>query len=345
MVLSSSATRGGAVMVDVARRAGVSQKTVSRVVNNAPHVRPTVRDRVYAAIEELGYRPNVAARALATNRTHTIGLLAAGTNLYGPARRAFSIEQAARRHGYALALASLPDLDPQTIAAGVEDLLSRGVEGLVIEMPTSASPLDVTGLADLPVVTSTERIAGLTRQVAVDGNHADSAREVTEYLLGLGHSTVWHLAGPRDWAAAQRRRAGWRSALVAAGRPVPRPLFGDWSARSGYLQGRRLAERSDLTAIFVANDHMAMGVLRAFAEASRPIPGEVSIVGYDDVPEAEFQIVPLTTVSSDADEAAERILAELVSMIEGAEPTVAEVRLGSRLVIRSSSGPPPPPPP
>lgn len=341
MALSQSAPRGGAVMVDVARRAGVSQKTVSRVVNNAPHVRPGVRDRVNAAIEELGYRPNVAARALASNRTHTIGLLAIGTDLYGPSRRVFTIEQAARRHGYGLALTSLPDLDPQTVSRGVDDLLSRGIEGLVVEVPTHAIDLDLTGLGDLPVVTSAERVSGLTRQVIVDVDQAASGYEVTEYLLALGHLTVWHLAGPRDWAAAEQRRAGWRSALIAAGRPVPRPLFGDWSARSGYLQGRRLADRPELSAIFVANDHMAMGVLRAFAEAGRAIPGDVSIVGYDDVPEAEFQIVPLSTVAVDADQAAERILAELVSMIEGAAPATTEVMLGSRLVIRSSSGPPP----
>src|SRR5690242_2733464 len=101
----------GVVMVDVARLAGVSQKTVSRVVNNAPYVRPDVREKVIAAIEELGYRPNVAAQALARNRTHVIGMLAAATSLHGPARRVFTIEQAARRHGYSLALATLPDLD------------------------------------------------------------------------------------------------------------------------------------------------------------------------------------------------------------------------------------------
>src|SRR6478609_10355525 len=148
----------GVVMVDVARRAGVSQKTVSRVVNNAPHVRPDVRDKVNAAIEELGYRPNVSAQALARNRTHTIGMLAVGTDLHGPARRVFSVERAARRHGYALALAALPDLDPQTVADGVASLLGRGVEGLVIEVPTHAVRLDLTGLGEIPVVTSGGRI-------------------------------------------------------------------------------------------------------------------------------------------------------------------------------------------
>ncbi len=331
----------GVVMVDVAKRAGVSQKTVSRVVNNAPHVRPDVRDRVNAAIEELGYRPNVSAQALARNRTHTIGMLAVGTDLHGPARRVFSVERAARRHGYGIALVTLPDVAPQAVADGVAELLARGVEGLVIEVPSHAVDLDLTRLGDIPVVTSAGRIAGLDRQVVVDVDQVGSARCVTEHLLCLGHETVWHIAGPRDWDAAEKRLLGWRSALRAAGRRIPRVLYGDWSARAGYLQGRKLAGRADVTAVFVANDQMAMGVMRALAEAGRAIPDDVSVVGYDDIPEAEFLMVPLSTVAIDAEEAAERILSELVAMVEGGEPSSDQIDLGTSLVIRASSGPPP----
>ena len=138
----------GVVMVDVAKRAGVSQKTVSRVVNNAPYVRPDVRDKVNAAIEELGYRPNVAARALARQRTHTIGMLVVGASLSGPARRLFSVDQAARRHGYTIALATVPDLDARSVGEGVESLLDRGVEGLVIEVPNHLAEFDLALLAD-----------------------------------------------------------------------------------------------------------------------------------------------------------------------------------------------------
>jgi DNA-binding LacI/PurR family transcriptional regulator len=335
-----SASRG-VVMVDVARRAGVSQKTVSRVVNNAPYVRPDVRDKVNAVIEELGYRPNVAARALARQRTHAIGMLVVGASLSGPARRLFSVDQAARRHGYTVALATVPDLDPASVGEGVESLLDRGVEGLVIEVPSHLARFDIGLLADLPIITSAGRIAGLPRQTVVDVDQAASAHEATSYLLGLGHRTVFHIAGPRDWDAAEKRRQGWRSALTAAGAPVPRVLFGDWSPRAGYRLGRRLAARGEVTAIFVANDHMAMGVLRALAEAGRRVPEDVSVFGYDDVPEAEFQMVPLSTVAIDADGAAERILSELVAMIEGAEPAPEPIELGSRLVLRSSTGPAP----
>jgi DNA-binding LacI/PurR family transcriptional regulator len=329
------------VMVDVARRAGVSQKTVSRVVNNAPYVRAHVRDRVNRAIAELGYRPNVAAQALARERTHTVGVLALGTPLHGPSRRVFTLERAARHHGYTLALASIPDLSAASVAEGLDSLLARGVEGVVLEVPNHLVQLDAVQLAGLPLISSAGRIPGIARQTVVDVAQRETCRMLTQHLLDLGHQTVWHLAGPRDWDVARKRLSGWRLALRASGRQIPPVLFGDWSARSGYEQGRKLAARDTVTAIFAANDHMAMGVLRALAEAGRRVPEDVSVVGFDDVPEAEFQMVPLTTVAIDADAAAERILSELVHMIEGGEPAKSAIELGADLVIRRSSGPPP----
>ena len=330
----------GVVMVDVARLAGVSQKTVSRVVNGAPHVRPAVRERVNRAIEQLGYRPNVAAQALARERSHTIGVLALGTRFFGPSRRVFTLEHEARRLGYTMALTSVPDLSAPSVADGIDVLLKRRIEGLVVEVPTHLITIDPAQLAGLPVVTSAGWISGVSRQAIVDIDQEEACRELTDYLLGLGHSTVWHVAGPRDWDAAQKRIHGWRSALRKAGVRVPRVLYGDWSAASGYEQGRKLAASEDVTAVFAANDQMAMGILRAFHEAGWDIPGDVSVVGFDDVPEAEFQMVPLTTVGVDADQAAERILAELMHMIEGDQPPAGAVTLaGTELIIRRSSGP------
>jgi DNA-binding LacI/PurR family transcriptional regulator len=327
-------------MVDVARLAGVSQKTVSRVVNDAPHVRPDVRERVNRAIEQLGYRPNSAAQALARERSHTIGVLALGTRFFGPSRRVFTLEHEARRLGYTMALTSVPDLSARSVADGIDVLLKRGVEGLVVEVPTHLIDIDPSQLAGLPVVTSAGWITGVPHQAVVDEDQEEACRKLTGYLLGLGHDTVWHVAGPRDWDAAQKRVDGWRSALRHAGARVPRVLYGDWSAASGYEQGRRLAARDDVTAIFAGNDQMAMGILRALHEAGRGIPSDVSVVGFDDVPEAEFQMVPLTTVAVNAESAAQRILAELLGMIEGREPAAQTITVPStELIIRRSSGP------
>ena len=260
-------------MVDVARLAGVSQKTVSRVVNDAPYVRPDVRDRVKRAIEQLGYRPNAAAQALARERTHTIGVLSRGTSLVGPSRRIFTLEQEARRLGYTMALVSVPDLSRRSVADGVATLLKRGVEGLVVEVPTHLVEFDPAQLAGVPVVTSAGWIDGIAEQALIDIDQEQACRELTAYLLRLGHTTVWHIAGPRDWDAAQKRVSGWRTALVAADRQVPPILYGDWSAASGYRHGLALAGQDEVTAIFAANDHMAMGVLRALGETGRTDPG------------------------------------------------------------------------
>ena len=267
-------------------------------------------------------------------------MLVVGASLSGPARRLFSVDQAARRHGYTIALATVPDLQPRSVGEGVESLLNRGIEGLVIEVPNHLATVRRRPARRSPGDHQRRSDRGSAPQTVVDVDQATSAREATTYLLGLGHGPS--STSPVRGTGTRRRSAasGGGAPCEAAGAPVPRVLYGDWSARAGYALGRKLAARPDVTAIFVANDHMAMGVLRALAEAGRRVPGDVSVFGYDDVPEAEFQMVPLSTVAIDAEEAAERILAELVAMIEGADPAAEPIELSCRLVLRSSTGPP-----
>ncbi|MET1007083.1 MAG: LacI family DNA-binding transcriptional regulator [Propionibacteriaceae bacterium] len=340
--MTSQTRPHGVVMVDVAREAGVSQKTVSRVINDAPHVRPEVRDRVLAAIEQLGYRPNIAARALVTQRTHVIGVLAVGLPLFGPAHRVFSLEHGARRRGYELALASLPEMSSADLHAAIQSLLGRGVEGIVLEIPNQLVDIDPAVFRNVPIATSVGEIPGVSRQAVVDAHQAELSRLATEHLLGLGHRTVFHVAGPVEWDASQQRLNGWSAGLAAAGREQPDVLRGDWSPRSGYELGKRLAAQPEVTAIFTANDSQAMGVMRALTEAGRSIPGDVSVVGFDDVPEAEFQMVPLTTLWTDQEAISDRILSELVALIENREPDAPGPPIARELVLRSSTGPPPP---
>jgi len=337
---TASRERHSVVMVDVARLAGVSQKTVSRVVNEAPHVRPEVRDRVLAVIAELGYRPNVAARALATQRTHVIGVLAVGLPLFGPANRVFALEHAARQRGYELALASLPDMSLTELHKAVHSLLSRGAEGIILEVPNALVDVDPGVFQGVPVASSVGPVPGVQRQSVVLCEDAEIGRLATEHLLDLGHATVWHIAGPVEWQASRERRAGWSAALSAAHRREPEVLQGDWSARSGYQLGQVLARRDDVTAVFTANDSQAMGLLRALAEAGRSVPADVSVVGVDDVPEAEFQMVPLTTLRSDQAAISARVLSELVALIEGREQIPLPAGIPTELVVRASTGPP-----
>lgn len=326
-------------MMDVARAVGVSQKTVSRVINGAPHVRAELRDRILAAVVDLGYRPNSAARALVTQRTHVIGTLAVGTSLFGPAARVFSLEDAARKQGYELALTSLPDMTPAPLRAAIRGLLDRGCEGIVLELPHQTSDIDDALLGSVPVATRVGRLPLVTRQTVVSSDQTNAGRLATQHLLDLGHETVWHIAGPVEWDVARQRCAGWVLALQEGNRRQPDVLYGDWSARSGYELGRQLAGRSDVTAVFTANDQQAVGLMRALGEAHRCIPEDVSVVGFDDVPESEFQMVPLSTVRTDDVAISQQVLSQLVTLIEGGHPMESEIVPSYELVIRSSTAP------
>ncbi|EPJ41848.1 putative Lactose operon repressor [Streptomyces afghaniensis 772] len=167
-----------------------------------------------------------------------------------------------------------------------------------------------------------------------------AARLATEHLLSLGHRTVWHVPGPQDWWAARDRLRGWREALAAAGAPEPPlPSPGDWSPASGYAAGRQLAELSDVTAVFAANDDMAIGALRAFADAGRAVPGDVSVVGYDDIPAAAYLFPPLTTVRQNFAAVADRAVDVLIALIEGRPAPAAQPGQAVELTVRASTGP------
>ena len=170
--------------------------------------------------------------------------------------------------------------------------------------------------------------------VAVD--QFAGAAAATRHLLDLGHRNVWHLAGPLDFQEAELRIAGWKATLKAAGIQPPAFIRGDWSARSGYEIGQRLIQRRDITAIFASNDQMALGLLRSLHEAGRNIPGDVSIVGFDDIPEAAYFTPPLTTIRQDFPEAGRRCLEMLVALIESREDT-ANVMVAPDLVVRGST--------
>ncbi|MFI9758870.1 LacI family DNA-binding transcriptional regulator [Streptomyces sp. NPDC051963] len=332
--------RRGPGMTEVARAAGVSQKTVSRVVNGEPHVSPEVRDRVLRVIRELDYRPNNAARALLLGRYRRIGVVSLGTALYGPSALLSALERAMQRAGYSFALAGT--LEGQRVSVAVEALLEQGVDGIVLSEPIDdGTPLRLS--ADVPVVSLGEGVElteGVGAVVGADGVAA--ARMATEHLLALGHRTVWHLPGPQDWFAARDRLRGWREALAAAGAPEPPlPTAGDWTPASGYAAGRQLAQLSDVTAVFAGNDDMAIGALRAFAEAGLSVPGDVSVVGYDDIPAAPYLSPPLTTVRQDFTAVADHAVDTLIAMIEGTSRPDRHAALAVELAVRSSTAPRP----
>lgn len=315
-------------MAMVAERAGVSGQTVSRVVNGSPRVDPDTRARVETAMAELGYRPHRAARALRTGRSQTIGLVVTTLSTVGNSRMLQATAEAAAERGYALTLVTAA----RGIGEAFDRLAEQEVDGAIVLNEASA------------LVSDTERPSGL-RLVVVDApteagfasvhsDHAGGAAAATERLLELGHSTVHHLAGPADSFAAMERERGWCETLAAAGIDAPPVVRGDWSADSGH---RAAAALTAATAVFSANDQMALGLLRALSDAGRRVPEDVSVIGFDDVPDAANYRPPLTTIRQDFTALAQCAVSSLVDAIEGVSKARAASVVGTELVERAST--------
>ncbi|WP_306214025.1 LacI family DNA-binding transcriptional regulator [Actinoplanes sp. RD1] len=326
-------------MTDVAKLAGVSHQTVSRVLNDHPNVREQTRLRVRAAIAELGYRPNRAARALVTGRSQLIGVVAQNSTLYGPASLLAAFEQAAAEAGFAVSVGSVGRLDRESIAGAVERHLDQRVAGLVVIAPVASAD---DALEDMPAGIPLVTIDGnpLRPHSLVTVDQAAGARLAVECLLAAGHRTVWHVSGPPDWYDAAGRIEGWRAALEAAGAEVPPTVAGEWSAASGYDAGRMLARMPEVTAVFTANDHQALGLLRALSEHGRRVPHDVSVVGFDDVPEAAYFIPPLTTVRPAFAEVAQAGLDSLLTQLADPDAPPERIVIAPALVERASVAPP-----
>ncbi|WP_253705369.1 LacI family DNA-binding transcriptional regulator [Brachybacterium sp. P6-10-X1] len=342
----------GASMSDVARLAGVSGQTVSRVVNDNPGVSSETRERIEAAMQRLGYRANAAARALATGRFRTIGVVTFNLTAVGNIRIVDTVIGEAQAHGYAVNMAVVEAPTEQDVRAAVRTLTDRAVDGIVV---IEARVLDTPNLQlpqEVPVVIAD---SGASHDHPTFGmDEAAGAREAVAHLLELGHRTVHHLAGPAGSNPAQRRRRAWHRMLTRNACPVPAAVPGDWSPTSGYRAALELLGQEDVTAIFAANDQMAAGALRAATEKGIRVPEDLSIVGYDDQDFAPFLTPPLTTVAQDLEEVGRRSLAHLLGLIEADGARDASAARGDAphrtrstgrlvtpaLVVRESTAPP-----
>ena len=324
-------------MADVAKHAGVSHQTVSRVLNDSPLVRPETRKRVLAAIEELGYRRNMAARMLATNRSRRIGVISAHLVLYGPNMISAAVQEAGHKAGYDVSLVGLTELSRESLHDAVDRLLDQAVEALVVAVAHRDALAATRDLhLSIPVVVAQGVSAGQPMAAGVD-QHA-GAWEATQHLLDLGHSRVAHVTGPMDWVEADQRRAGWRDAHADRGLLPGPELDGDWSAESGYAAGLQIAADRDVTAVFAANDTMALGVLKALHEKGRTVPAEISVVGFDDVPEAAYYWPSLTTVNQDFDSLGRQAVELTLRALDGEVDPVSEL-VRPEVVVRESTGP------
>lgn len=319
---------------DVAALAGVSRQTVSRVLNDHPDVADETQERVRAAMAELGYRMNNAARALGTRRSRTLGVLASNALQYGPSRSIAALEASARDAGYWVSAAFADAGDAASVVAAVDHLVTQGVEGIVVVAPHARTLAALDALSiDVPVITLHSAGHG-GRGLAVD--QAAGARLAVGALADAGHTRIAHLAGPADWLEAESRSDGFVAELAARGLDAGLVIEGDWSAGSGYAAVAAV-RASGVTAVFAANDQMALGLLSGLHEAGLSVPGDISVVGFDDVPDAAYYWPQLTTVRQDFDELARRAVAVVI----GAVDAEALAPVAPELILRASIAPPP----
>lgn len=338
---SSPKGRRSASIGDVAGLAGVSAQTVSRVANGAAGVRPATRDRVLAAMDRLGYTPNRAARALRSGSFGSIGLISHGVNRTGEALTMQAIVTAAEARGYSITLLTVRDSGADDWRTAVQRLSNQAVDGLIIIRAEETTPESFVLPPQMPVSVSDSRFIGYYPDVGSD--EVQGTRDAVEHLLSLGHRTVHHLAGPVDSEPATARLGGWHRTLRSAGIVPTQPLHGDWTARSGYEQGRELVADPSVTAIYAANDEMAFGLLRAAHEAGRRVPGDLSIVGFDGIELSEFAHPPLTTVVQDFPRIGSELVRLVLEQVERAEGAGYDQRASvpTQLVVRGTTAPPP----
>jgi LacI family transcriptional regulator len=330
----------------VAEKAGVSTQTVSRVINNRPDVAPETRRRILEIIDELDYRPSELARSLIHRRSYTLGVVTAGLKYIGPNRTLNGITTKAEELGFGVLLKELPRFSVENVQPILQFFLGRHVDGILWAVQEVGNNRDwfAEGLTNIPVpilfLTMASR-PGIP-MLSID-NYAGGVM-ATQHLLEAGYRNIAHLSGPLDWWEARQRKQGWQDTLVKAGRKIEERFTaeGNWSSASGkpaFLQ--LLDSYPEMEAVFVANDQMALTVLRMACEKGLRVPNELGVVGFDDIAESAYFWPALTTVNQNQHELGCRAVEELVRKIEAAydnetvEPT--NILLMPELVIRESS--------
>jgi DNA-binding LacI/PurR family transcriptional regulator len=319
----------------VAAEAGVSYQTVSRVLNDSPNVRPDTRQLVLDVIGRLDYRPNRAARALGLGRASAVTVVTADTMLYGYAATLQGIEEAARLKGLAVGVRVVESDRADDVRHAVEYVSDPSAGNVIVVAFDAAGAGVLRALPeDVPAVAATEA-GGLpdSERPMIFLDERQAAADATRHLLSLGHRTVYHVAIPSE-TGTSAREAGWRGVLEEAGAAVPEIVHGGWDPASAHRAGQRLAADPAVTAILCGNDDTALAVRRALYEAGRDVPGDVSLVGFDDVPGAAYWTPALTTVRMDFVALGRACLA---AVTDAGEPTLLAP---PRLVIRESTAPP-----
>jgi DNA-binding LacI/PurR family transcriptional regulator len=336
--VSSNVGPGEPTIRQVATVAGVSHMTVSRVLNDHPNIKPETKRRVLEAIEELNYRPNIAARTLATRSSRRIGVLVESAVEFGPTSTLRSVEVAARESGYTVTSVALRDDDGMSPQDAVDHLTGQGVDALCVIAPRSSSVAALRRITiGIPVLVVKADSDPNFLTVAVDQQMG--ATLAVDHLVSLGHRDILHVAGPLDWLEARARERAFHArakSWAVRERPI---VVGDWTADFGYDFARSMRAKPEYTAIFVANDEMALGLIHGFHEKGISVPDDISIVGFDDLPTSRHFLPPLTTIRQDFDGLGSTVVEVLRAALEGRE-IPQRTKIPVELVVRESTAPP-----
>lgn len=325
-------------MIDVARAAGVSHQTVSRVINQDPKVAPETRQRVLQVIDALNYHPSRVARGLAARQTRTLAVITYDLSYYGPTQIVLNIERAAREAGYDILFINIDPADEPGLSSVANRVRGWAVDGALLIAPVADQHYDdmVEQFDGLPLV-QLDVAAGVDVPSVIIDQHLGGYR-ITEHVIQLGHRAICELRGPLDWHGAVARHAGLEAALAAHGLASVGSVEGNWTAESGYQAVESLLEMGHFTALIAANDQMALGAISALSARGLGVPDDISVVGFDDIPEARFFAPPLTTVRQDFSMVGHSGLEMLIAMIEQPEKGPYRQRvIEPTLVVRESA--------
>lgn len=334
-------------MKDVAQAAGVSTQTVSRVINNVSYVSAKTRHRVEAVIEELGYRPSTLARSLSQQRSYTLGVVVFGLVHIGPALTLNGIADAAEKQDYMLLMKELDDhYDNSTVKSVIDSLISHQVDGIIWAAPEIGNShswmKDYLDSVPVPIIFLAMKPREDVPSVTTD-NYQGAVLAV-HHLLDTERKKIAHLSGPLSWWEAAERKQGWIDTLLNAGLDVSEEYWteGDWSAKSGELAFIQLLEKyPEMDAIFVANDQMALSVLQQAHLRGVSIPDELSVIGFDNIDEAEYFFPALTTIEQDFQLLGETAVRNLVEMIDAQQKNISVQSkiefIEPKLIIRKST--------
>ncbi|WP_406708528.1 LacI family DNA-binding transcriptional regulator [Trueperella pyogenes] len=323
---------------DVARLAGVSAQTVSRVARDAPNVKESTKTRVLLAMDQLKYVPNRAARALRSGQYSTLGVITQNLGRTGESLITAGIAAEAEERGYSVSLRQISHPGTEELTQAGSYFSHHTVDGLIVVQAGSATiPHSLSH--GTPTVVSDSRFINNFSSAVTD--QVQGTRLVVEHLLNLGHTRIAHIAGPTESPSANIRQTVWQSTLEEAGLPLGPIMYGNWSAQSGYKAALALAEKSHVTAIFAANDEMAFGAMRALYEKGVRLPADISIAGFDDIALAEYSVLPLTTVRQDFETIGRTLTDLVIARIAAPTAPIEQRVIPSELIVRASTGPRP----